>query len=159
LSFSVTQANHQNGTNIGVLTHNNGGFKVTENVEEVMMLIEKAKRIYASDSPPEKNESFACKWCRHGSICSGADWARSNCRTCIHFSFGAAAGKCAAHNIELTPEKELAGCEDHRWIPSLVPGEQFDFSAEGTKISYRLTNGTVFIDGDGFKPAAPEVEQ
>jgi sulfite reductase alpha subunit-like flavoprotein len=33
---------YENGTIIGVLTHNNGGFKVTENVEEVMKLIEKA---------------------------------------------------------------------------------------------------------------------
>lgn len=35
---------YENGTNIGVLTHNNGGFKVTENVEEVMKLIEKATK-------------------------------------------------------------------------------------------------------------------
>jgi len=122
-------------------------------------LIEKAARIYAADSPPEKNESFACRWCRHASICSGADWARMNCRTCLHFGFGDVAGKCAAHNIELTPEKELVGCSDHRWIPNLVPGEQFDFCAEGTKISYRLKDDVVFVDGDGFKPAAPEIEQ
>ena len=133
--------------------------RVKYNPDVANALIEKAKRIYAADKPPEKNESFACKWCRHGSVCSGNDWPRSNCRTCLHFTFGAAAGKCAAHNIELTPEKELAGCEDHRWIPDLVPGEQFDFAEDGTKISYRLKDGVVFTDGDGFKPAAPEVEQ
>lgn len=124
-----------------------------------LAILEKAQRIVSSDRPPAKNESFACRWCRHSQTCNGQDWTRANCRTCIAFEFGGSSeyGRCITHDTALTLDKQRAGCADHRWIPDLVPGEQIDADPETRKITYELRDGALFVDGEGRKPAAPEV--
>lgn len=126
-----------------------------------LAILQKAQRIISAERPPEKNESFACRWCRHNKPCGAMEWPRANCRTCVAFEFGGSSeyGRCTLYDTALTLEKQRAGCNDHRWIPDLVPGEQIDADPDTRKISYKLSKGVFWTDGDGLKPASPEVEQ
>lgn len=121
-------------------------------------IIAKAERIAFADSPPPKQESYACRWCRNKGVCQDGEWARVNCRTCLSFDVGRDGKfRCAHHgNAEL---KDFTACPDHLYIPDLVPNaEQIDADDERRTVSYRLANGEVWIDGESAKPVVPEVE-
>lgn len=120
-------------------------------------LVVKAERIAFADRPPAKMESFACKWCKHEKTCRYDDWARVNCRTCLHADLGEdGQWRCTETGSVLTIEQQQAGCCAHRFIPDLVPGEQIDVA--GDIVIYRLrTSGEDWADGVDPKPSIPAV--
>ena len=108
-------------------------------------------RIVHLDTPPQRlhddpasKAAFACGFCRHKAICHERAFARVNCRTCMHSTVWIP-WKCEKLNLPLTYESQQAGCEHHRYIPALVPGEQIDV-IYGDRIVYELPNGDHWID-------------
>lgn len=115
----------------------------------------RGERIVRAARPPAKlhedptaKMAFACGFCPHAGVCHERRWPRSNCRTCIH-STPIDGGRwiCELHDHVLTKADQQEGCPWHRFIPDLVPGEQFDVDLVNQKISYRLPDGSVWIDG------------
>lgn len=104
-------------------------------------------RIVAADEAPARFEGHWCSWCKARSQCLDGAWARSNCRTCLHWqAVPGGNARCAKHDRYLSTAEQAAGCGDHRYLPSLVPGEQVDV-IDGDLIAYRLPDGTTWIDG------------
>lgn len=108
-------------------------------------------RIVESDAPPARAaddpESFTCRFCLAKDICHRGAWPRQNCRTCLHSSPGSAGSwSCEKHGRLLDYKAMQAGCDDHRFIPGLVPGEQIDV-IDADLIVYRLAGGEQWIDG------------
>lgn len=126
-------------------------------------LVAKAERIAHADRPPPKMESFACKWCRHETLCRYDGWARTNCRTCLHAALGQDGGwYCTFSNsaLPMSVEMQKQGCESHLFIPDLVPGTQIDADEESNTVTYHLrVEGREWIDGKDEKPKVPEVAE
>jgi len=123
-------------------------------------LLNKAAQILNGDHPPEKAETFACRWCKHKPVCLDGQWPRANCRTCIDFRFKTDGGWfCDLHQHDLSLEAQKRGCARHLSIPELIPGGQIVTADEVARtVSYQFADGSTFVDGRDLKTAAPEVE-
>lgn len=97
---------------------------------------------------PKSKSAFACGWCSALSICHEGQWARRNCRTCIAAQFeDGAEVRCTLSGRVLSYTEQQSGCPQHRYLPSLVPGEQVDADLASRTITYQLPNGTQWVDG------------
>jgi hypothetical protein len=130
--------------------------RVPYDVEFCLRMLARAERIIKSDDPPGKisdNPSIPpCLWCRHKAVCHEDAWPRRNCRTCL-YSTAVTTSKnacwdCARWNRPLTLEQQEAGCPQHRFLPGIVPGEQIDADIDTGDVTYKLKDGTVWINGD-----------
>lgn len=123
-------------------------------------LLNKAALILSADTPPEKYESFACRWCKHKPVCQDGAWPRANCRTCIDFVFKNDGGWfCNLHQHDLSLEMQRKGCARHVSIPALIPNGQIVTADENARtVTYQFPDGSTFVDGRDLKTAAPEVE-
>jgi hypothetical protein len=112
----------------------------------------KAERIIFTDTAPDRigdATNFVCRRCDFRNICHDGDMAERHCRTCLHSEVLREGGwRCAQFGHELSKTDQEAGCAGHRFLPSLVPGEQIDAGPWGVK--YRMLNGE-WVD------AGPEV--
>lgn len=103
----------------------------------------KAERIIFADTAPDRigaSTDFRCKWCDFYNICHDGDMAERNCRTCLHSEVLREGGwRCAQFGHELSKADQEEGCPSHRFLPSLVPGEQIDVTPYG--ILYRVAGG------------------
>lgn len=98
---------------------------------------------------PHAKTSFNCRFCRHFGVCADGATARVSCRTCLSATpRPGGVWWCEHHERELTPEEQGAGCEDHLYLPDLVPGDQIDASAEQRTVTYRMRSGETWIDGN-----------
>lgn len=124
-------------------------------------LLAKADRIAFADRPPPKIESFACKWCRHETLCRYDGWARLNCRTCLHAELlKSGEWQCGLHSQALTIDAQKAGCGAHLFIPDLVPGEQTDADEQRNTVTYHLrVEGREWVDGKDEAPKVPEIAE
>lgn len=128
-------------------------------------LLARAQRIIEAQEPPprisEKPDFFGCRFCRHKPLCHQVDtdgpapepvFARVNCRTCF-FSQptldGDCAWQCGRFAKPLSIDEQREGCPAQLFVPGLVPGEQTDADEEAETITYRLADGTVWVDGAG----------
>jgi hypothetical protein len=131
-------------------------------VEYAMRLEAKAQRIIDANEPPAKlhedptaKMAFECGWCRHRGICHEGSWPRTNCRTCLYSSpEECGSWSCSRFNKPLSIEEQAAGCPAHLTLPGLVPGEQVDVNEAEETVTYRLKNGTTWIDGATEKNSA-----
>lgn len=151
------------------IVHNKNTDEIeTERVKYIQQIaekvVEKASRIAHANEPPPKQESFACRWCKHEKICRYDDWARVNCRTCV-FS-GIVDGKtwvCSRDDRFLTYADQKQGCKHHIYIPELVPGEVIDSSESDQTVTYRIRvaheENVIYVDGKDPKLQVPEVDQ
>lgn len=109
----------------------------------------KAERIAFSDHAPSRiggPDSFACKWCDFAKLCHEGEMAERNCRTCMHAEVLREGGwGCTVREEILSRTQQEAGCNSHRFLPDLVPGEQID--ATTTSVTYRFPDGTTWADG------------
>lgn len=128
--------------------------RTNENPEHAMRLIARAGRMIASHNPPprisDNAEWWQCRLCDHRAFCHDGVIERRNCRTCLH-STPVADGQwhCGRHDAIRNLNQQLAGCEDHLFLPGLIPAEQID--ATGESVTYRYPDGTEWTDG---KPAS-----
>jgi hypothetical protein len=141
---------------------------VSNKVAEYLLL--KARRIIEADRAPDKLHpdpdlpaAFACHWCPAKGVCHDSVMARRNCRTCISSTpivadnLHNAGWHCAKHNKLLTLEEQQAGCPDHRYLPSMVPGEQIDADDHRRTITYRMRDGREWTDG--VRPAGAVMDR
>lgn len=117
-------------------------------------LLAKAERIRDThDAPARVSDDpnyFLCKsfGCHRYGICHGGEFAIRNCRTCISSS-PVAGGEwyCDRHDRKISTDDQKAGCPNHLYLPSLVPGEQVDADADAETITYKMRDGSTWIDG------------
>lgn len=83
---------------------------------------DRARRIIYAEKPPVRiNESpawFRCRMCHYATVCHHGSKKEMNCRTCVH-SYPApdAWWFCSHHNVYLTKESQLQGCQSWQEIP------------------------------------------
>ena len=119
-----------------------------------IQLESKAKRIAFNKTIPAKcSESpdfWTCKLCEFHEVCHGEGTVRKHCRTCIFSSFVRHDGGkilCEKHNQQLGFEDQQSGCISHLFIPALVHGQQIDADEIKNTITYRMKDGSTFVDG------------
>lgn len=118
-------------------------------------LIARIERIVALQAPParlhddpESKAAFACKFCPALTICHEGAFPRRNCRTCLESEV--TDGPCWTCGIDGSVRRyddQQRGCPDHRFIPTLVPGEQIDADPASRTITYRMPDGSTWVDG------------
>lgn len=119
-----------------------------------LRLVAKAERIVAaSDAPPklhddpESKAAWQCRYCPALGVCHQGEFARRNCRTCLSSSPVDGGGwRCERFGKSLTLDDQRAGCGAHRFLPTLVPGEQVDADIRLTRIVYRMPDGGEWLD-------------
>lgn len=129
--------------------------RVKLDVEYVIRLLARAQRIIDASEPPAKlhedpshKMAFACGWCRHKPICHEHATARTNCRTCLYSTpEEGGSWSCARFSKPLSIEEQAAGCPAHLTLPGLVAGETIDADEEAETVTYRMHDGTIWIDG------------
>ena len=117
-----------------------------------LALMAKAERIKEANAAPPRisddPEFFQCRWCPSRAICHGGQPALRNCRTCIYASpVSGGQWDCAFHYRLLTPADQRARCPNHLYLPSLVPGEQIDVDETAETVTYRMPDGSTWVDG------------
>lgn len=123
-------------------------------VEYCLRKVARAERlIYAAQPPaklhedPTSKAAFTCGWCPARAICHDGAFARVNCRTCLHSTPVEGGWNCARHNKPLSYDEQRKGCPQHRYIPTLVPGEQIDCDEVAETVTYTLAKGGTWVDG------------
>lgn len=93
---------------------------VTVETDVADRYLDRAIFIIEERAAPEKLSSnpswFECKFCDYKPICHGKDIPAVNCRTCEYALpdlENTSLWKCNRHNISLSVEKQLAGCENY----------------------------------------------
>jgi hypothetical protein len=120
-------------------------------------LMHRAQRIIKAHAAPAKlhedpnaKAAFVCGWCPAKAICHEGVFARRNCRTCVSatpvLEGKGGRWRCEFYNKDLTFEEQLAGCDHHIYLPSLVPGEQIDADPEARTITYRMKDESLWTD-------------
>lgn len=132
--------------------------RVAYDASVALRLIARAERIILADvavprlhEDPNARAAYACAWCPAFSVCHDRRFARRNCRTCLSATpvvdqGDRGAWRCELHDKELSVAEQQAGCPSHRYLPSLVPGEQIDADEETRVITYRLADGSEWRD-------------
>jgi len=114
----------------------------------------KVERIVRANAAPPKlvedptsKAAYVCNWCDARPQCHEGEFARRNCRTCLSASFeSGAVVKCLVFDKELEYDEQQRGCNQHLYLPSLVPGEQTDASETERWVKYRMPDGSEWID-------------
>lgn len=114
-----------------------------------MKLKAKAERIIFSDEAPPRAggpASFVCKWCHFAPICHESAIPERECRNCLNAEVLCEGGwRCAAGKAF------GEACEGHRFLPSIISGEQVD--VVGDVVHYRFKDGGEYVDdGKSGKP-------
>jgi len=118
-------------------------------------VVARIERIVGAQQPPARlfddptsKAAFACQFCPARAICHEGAFPRQNCRTCLESeAHDGPRWACRLRGRTLSYNDQQAGCAAHRYIPALVPGEQVDADPSARTITYRLTDGSAWIDG------------
>lgn len=80
--------------------------------------------VYSAEPPPRISNDpswFECKFCPFHAQCHGEALPNVNCRTCAHSSPVAGGNwQCELHGHKPDVKFQRHGCDDHRFIPSLL---------------------------------------
>lgn len=125
--------------------------RVSYDIDYTAKLLARLERIVAAHvAPPriaDSPDAFACRFCKKADVCHNGAEARRNCRTCLHSTPDAGGvWRCDKYGVSLTKEHQAAGCNDHRYLPALVPFLQTDVDGEFLEVSYLRPDGTIWID-------------
>lgn len=133
--------------------------RVEYDAASALNLVVKAERIVTAETaPPKLHEdpeakmAFQCRFmCDKRGVCHDGQPARRNCRTCLHSTAemdGTGRWSCARHKIaSLDKDAQRAGCANHLFLPDLVAGEQIDADEAAETITYRMRDGSTWVDG------------
>ena len=127
---------------------------------EFTRLVERARRIITSGTPPtrlsEDPAHWECKMCAFHAQCHGEQLPEVNCRTCAHSTprvdVDGGVWQCELEHLVVDLPTQRQGCNGHRYIPILLErvAEQVDARDEAggnLAVEYRLPNGTTFLNG------------
>lgn len=111
----------------------------------------RAARIFASDTPPARISDdpkwFECRFCPAFAVCHENAWPLRNCRTCYALESGLAEPHCGHTGMPVDPAAQATGCGAHVYLPPLVNGEVVTSDLASGKITYRMADGSAFVDG------------
>ncbi|GGE18332.1 hypothetical protein GCM10011390_41900 [Aureimonas endophytica] len=137
------------------------GERIRYDATQAIGIMAKVERILHAVRPPAKvsddADDFRCRFCSARSVCHEGVFAPRNCRTCLHSTpvmGGEAAWHCEKHGSALLLSDQEMGCPDHLFIPELVPGDQIDVSPDESTVTYRMPDGSSWIDGGNDSEAA-----
>lgn len=125
-------------------------------------MVNRAERLARAEEPPEKINAdpawYECRSCAAHGACHKGEWPRRNCRTCIAAKpVNGETWHCERHKRDMNRADQISGCELHLYLPSLVAGEVIDADFDAARITYRMADGSEFIDGQepAIAPAPP----
>lgn len=129
--------------------------RIRYNEKIAEQLLKKAWDVVQADRPLERMTEdmsfYLCKFCNHYETCHKRKVAAVNCRTCLHANpemSGNGTWSCANSGNIITTDKQRIGCENHRFIPDLVPwAKQVDANEAMNWIEYELPDGTTIKNG------------
>lgn len=128
--------------------------RIEYDVDYCLRALARAQRIIESFDPPsrisEDPEFFGCKFCKHHAVCHAGAEPRLTCRSCIHSTpemSGDAHWSCSRWSKPLSVDEQKQACGTHLWLPGFIDGEQIDADADAETITYRLRDGSVWVDG------------
>jgi len=132
--------------------------RIAYDVAYCLRMVARAERIITTDDPPSRlhedpnsKAAFACKWCKHLDVCHNGAWSRRHCRTCLHSTpittSENACWDCSRFTKPLTLAEQATGCDWHLFLPGVVPGEQIDADAAAETVTYKLRDGTTWVNG------------
>jgi len=116
---------------------------------------ELAERIIDSSEPLAKFSddpfNYVCNYCGAQDICQGSQTggpptvAAMNCRTCVHSTpmkdGEGAVWRCEKKHKELSFQEQAMGCDQHLYLPSLVPhSEPIDARDKDGYVLYQIKN-------------------
>lgn len=127
--------------------------RVELDVDYADRLLAKARRIIFAARPLDRVSAdpagYACRMCDHAVVCRGEAAAAVNCRTCLASTPVEGGWWCERHERALSEADQRAGCDQHLYIPDLVPGEQIDAGTDW--VSYQFPDGGVWCDHGRYK--------
>ena len=122
--------------------------RVEADVAYTEQLLEKARRIIFAPTPlpriSEEPSWYQCRLCDHADVCHGTRAAAVNCRTCLHSSPVAGGWHCDRHQKPLSEVDQRTGCEQHLYLPPLVPAAQVDAGEDW--VDYEFSGGVCWRD-------------
>ena len=120
------------------------------------VLLGRAESIIRASQPPAKLSEdpayFGCKFCDFNAHCHQKKVATVNCRTCSHSTPGADGTWHCNVSIEsrkLTKGQQERACEQHLFIPPLVPTGAAVDAGEGW-VEYEMPGGKTFRNGQAY---------
>ena len=122
--------------------------------DAIKAMQERARRIIDAKTPPAKLSedpaNWQCKGCSFFDVCHASKVAEVSCRTCCHASpVASGAWRCELHSSLRNKGEQRAACEQHLFIPDLVPfGEPVDGGENYIEYKHRET-GKTFKNGPG----------
>lgn len=128
-------------------------------LDDAERIVAQVESLIDAESPPPKlhddGDKFPCSFCRFKGHCQEGDMPeRRACRTCLHFRFTRDGnGECVRWGDPKTPSSQKEGCPAHLFLPGLIPGEQIDADPETETVTYRMADGSEWVDGN--KEIAP----
>ena len=130
--------------------------RVEADVAYTEQLLEKARRIIFAPTPlpriSEEPSWYQCRLCDHADVCHGTRAAEVNCRTCLHSSPVEGGWHCDRHQKPLSEVDQRTGCEQHLYLPPLVPAAQVDAGEDW--VDYEFSGGVRWRDAGLNKHAA-----
>ena len=130
--------------------------RVEADVAYTEQLLEKARRIIFAPTPlpriSEEPSWYQCRLCDHADACHGTRVAEVNCRTCLHSSPVEGGWHCDRHQKPLSEVDQRTGCEQHLYLPPLVPAAQVDAGEDW--VDYEFSDGVRWRDAGLNKHAA-----
>jgi len=111
-------------------------------------LLTRAELVITTAEPPERISTdpayFVCKMCPFNELCHGAQLPAANCRTCAHATpelDGDARWSCAKWSADIPIDGQRNGCDEHRWIPSLIAPHLELVESDGEAVTWRTQAG------------------
>jgi hypothetical protein len=125
--------------------------RIKVDADEGVRLVAKAERIIRAEVAPARiafsEDHFKCKFCPHHKVCWQEDAPPRHCRSCVFAAPVEGGWHCSRHERGLSVAEQKAGCPEHKFLPTFVPGEQIDAHPKGDWISYRMADGSEWVDG------------
>lgn len=122
------------------------GERVYHNADIIKRLLHKAEGIIFSDEPfiklSDSADVFTCKFCDHKDLCYNRKLPEVSCRTCAHATPERVGTWTCKLGEKLCSYQQRQACNNHIFLPCLVPLELTDADPIKGTISYGLvTNG------------------
>jgi hypothetical protein len=123
------------------------GERIYEDPDDALLLEEKAERVIFSEGPLEKlgesMKSFSCKWCDYNGMCWETALPEVSCRTCAHITPERNGGWVCWKRGARDRQSQIIGCDQHVFIPYLVPLAIYDASQDLGTVTYEggIING------------------
>ena len=142
-------------------------------------LIARAQRIVTSQNPPagisDRSDWYRCKFCDYHVLCHGRTDETTgglgphalpdvHCRTCLHSTpeltpdaEGNARWSCAKWHCDIPVEGQREGCDEHRYIPSLIPWAGVIDANDQGDVLYEVAGESHQPFVNGISSPSPEV--